>query len=167
MPTIEIASIDSKPINLKQIDFGVAIIEENKLESHRGLFDELLRKHQGVIIHIGNPDMKIDRTSGYFAGKLIDWEMNPGEIIIPQNASASSSNQEFIFRILSEYCEDIHRLLEIAIEKSPINKVYFLTDYQFGPEKVIVENIYTIGDFWELHNSEGLTFNTLYEIYSK
>jgi hypothetical protein len=38
MPTIEIASIKSKGLNIDQNNFEIAIIEENKLESHRGLF---------------------------------------------------------------------------------------------------------------------------------
>ena len=43
MPTIEIASINSTGLNLKSEDFKVAIIEENKLVSHRGLFYDFLK----------------------------------------------------------------------------------------------------------------------------
>jgi len=46
MPTIEIASINSTGLRLNQADFDVAIIEENKLESHRGLFYDLLKSNQ-------------------------------------------------------------------------------------------------------------------------
>ena len=42
MPTIEIASINSTGLGLNQADFDIAIIEENKLESHRGLFTTCL-----------------------------------------------------------------------------------------------------------------------------
>lgn len=61
MPTMEIASINSIGLALNQADFDVAISEENKLESHRGLFYDLLRQQKGVIVHIGNPDFKIDK----------------------------------------------------------------------------------------------------------
>lgn len=71
MPTIEIASIKSTGLGLNQADFDVAIIEENKLESHRGLFYDLLRKQSGVIVHIGNPDFKDDKEGGFFAGQII------------------------------------------------------------------------------------------------
>ena len=69
MPAIEIASINSTGLRLNQADFDVAIIEENKLESHRGLFFELLRQQSGTIVHIGNPDFKYDKEGGYFAGQ--------------------------------------------------------------------------------------------------
>lgn len=72
MPTIEIASINSKRLGLNQADFDFAIIEEDKLESHRGLFDDLLRQQNGVILHIGNPDCKHDENAGYFAGAIVD-----------------------------------------------------------------------------------------------
>jgi hypothetical protein len=66
MPTIEIASLNSTGLGLDQADFDVAIIEENKLESHRGLFYDLLRQQNGVIVHIGNPDFKDDKEGVFF-----------------------------------------------------------------------------------------------------
>lgn len=74
MPTIEIASFSSTRLGLNQADFDVAIIEENKLESHRGLFYDLLRQQNGIIVHIGNPDFKNNKEDGYFAGAIIDWD---------------------------------------------------------------------------------------------
>lgn len=44
MPTIEIISIGADELGLKQTDFDIAIIEENKLISHRGLFNDFLKK---------------------------------------------------------------------------------------------------------------------------
>ena len=100
MPTIEIASINSTGLGLNQADFDVAIIEENKLESHRGLFYDLLRQQNGVIIHIGNPDFKDDKEGGYFAGAIVDWDFEPGDIIIPEfdendPTYNSGANQQF------------------------------------------------------------------------
>lgn len=40
MPTIEIISIDADKLGLNQNDFSVAIIEQNTLIGHRGLFNE-------------------------------------------------------------------------------------------------------------------------------
>jgi hypothetical protein len=57
--------------------------------------------------------------------------------------------------------------LKIALKNSPIKKIYFLTDYQFGPKKENIEIIYTVSDFWTQHDSAGLNFNTLYEIYGE
>lgn len=172
MPTIEIASINATGLGLIQADYNVAIIEENTLKSHRGLFYDLLRQQNGVIIHIGNPDCKYDKDGGYFAGAIVDWDFEPAEIFIPefdQNDLTDNrgANQQFMFRFLEQFKPDIDNLLKIALENSPIKKVYFLTDYQFGPEEGIIDIIYTITDFWKQHDNEGLRLNTMYEIYGR
>ncbi len=170
MPTIEIASINSTGLGLNQADFDVAIIEENKLESHRGLFYNLLRKRNGVIIHIGNPDYKNEKDGGYFAGAIVDWDFEPKEIYLPkfdENVLTDNrgTNQQFKFKFLDQYKPDIDKLLKIALDNSPIKKVCFLTDYQFGPVDGKTEIIFTISDFWAQHDSDGLNLNTIYEMY--
>lgn len=172
MPTIEIASINSSGLGLNQADFGVAIIEDNKLESHRGLFYDLLRQQSGVIVHIGNPDLKNDKDGGFFAGQIINWNFEPTAIYLPEldnNATTfnQGANQQFKFKFLDQYKSDIDKLLKIALNHSPIKKVCFLTDYQFGPENGKIEIIYTVKDFWIQHDKEGLELNTLYEIYGQ
>ena len=148
MPTIEIASINSTGLDLKQDDFEVAIIEENKLESHRGLFYDFLLKQNGTIIHIGNPDFKADKEGGFFAGQIVDWDFN--------------SDANFQFR--EEYRNDIKRLLQIAMNKSTDKNIYFLTDYQFGPELEEFKTIEGLTAFWKEHDKGGVRLNTLYEI---
>ena len=172
MPTIEIISINSEGLGLNQMDFDIAIIEENKLESHRGLFYDLLRQQNGVIVHIGNPDFKDDKDDGFFADVIIDWNFEETDIYIPkfdENDPIGNwgANQQFKFKLLDQYKADIDKLLKIALDKSPVKKVCFLTDYQFGPEKEKIEIIYTIKDFWVQHDNEGLNFNTMYEMYGK
>lgn len=172
MPTIEIASINSRGLGLNQADFEVAIIEENKLNSHRGLFYDLLRQQSGVIVHIGNPDLKNDKDGGFFAGQIINWDFEPTEIHLPEFGNNTlrtnhGANQQFRFKFLDRYKSDIDQLLKIAINHSPIKKVCFLTDYQFGPENGKIKIINTIKDFWIQHDQEGLELNTLYEIYGQ
>ena len=172
MPTLEIASLDSKGLGLNQEDFDVAIIEENRLESHRGLFYDFLRQQNGVIIHIGNPDLKIDKEGGFFAGEIIDWNFEPTENSLPnfdenELTDNDGANQQLKFKFLDQYTDDVDKLLKIALDKSPIKKVYLLTDYQFGPENGHTEIIYSIKDFWTQHNSDGLRLNTLYEMYDQ
>ena len=53
MPTMEIISFETKSIGLNQTDFEFKVEEENKLESHRSLFVDYLKIHNGVIIHLG------------------------------------------------------------------------------------------------------------------
>ena len=172
MPTIEIASINSISLRLNQADFDVANIEENKLESHRGLFFSLLRQQNGTIVHIGNPDLKDDKEGGYFAGDLIDWNFEPTEISFTKfDENKPTDNheayQQFKFKFLEQYKPDIDKLLKIAIDNSPIKKVYFLTDYQFGPEVGGSEIIFTISNFWAQHDNYGLNLNTIYEMYER
>ena len=172
MPTIEIASINSTGLKLNQADFDVAIIEEIKLESHRGLFYNLLRQQNGVIVHVGNPDFRDDKEGGYFAGDIIDWDFEPTEIFFPEfdendPADNLGANQQYKFKFLDQYKTDIDKLLKIALNNSPIKKVCFLTDYQFGPENGKTEIVYTITDFWTQHDKEGLDLNTLYEMYGR
>ena len=170
MPTVEIASINSTGLGLNQADFEVAIIEDNKLKSHRGLFYDLLKKQNGVIVHIGNPKIKDDKESVFFAGDIVDWEVDEENECIPENNSEAQNydtgaNQIFLFKFLEQYKPDIDNLLKIALDKSPIKRICFLTDLQFGPEKGNIEIIYAINEFWNKHDRDGLRFNTMYEIY--
>jgi len=170
MPTIEIISFNSTGLGLNQAEFDVAIIEEKKLESHRELFHDLLLQENGVIVHIGNPDFKDDKESSFFAGQIIDWDFEPTKIFFPEidendPIDNRGAKQQFRFKFLDKYKLDIDKILKIALDKSPIKKVCFLSDYQFGPESGKTEIIYTITDFWTQHDNEGLSLNTLYEMY--
>ena len=172
MPTIEIISVNASTLSLNQADFNVAIIEENELISHRGLFEEILQLQKGVIVHIGNPSIKLDAAGAFFASALVDWSFEPGGIIIPENDSDevidnTGANQQFCFKFLDQYKLDIDKLLNWALDHSPIKRVMFLTDYQFSPENARVEIIYTINDFWAIHDSNGLGLNTMYELYGR
>jgi len=140
MPTIEIVSLRTTGLEINQDDFNIAIIEENVLESHRGLFFDFLSKQKGTIIHIGNPDLKNNKDGGFFAGDLINWEFEDSSFDEKQkglNASEKNSwaNQDFLFQFKIDFKNEVETLMEIAINKSPTHKIFFLTDYQFGSEK--------------------------------
>jgi len=172
MPTIEIASVNSTGLNLNQDDFDIAIIEESKLVSHRGLFYNFLLQQKGTIIHIGNPSFKTDKDGGYFAGGIIDWDFGDSDFDkkrkgLKSNQENSYANQDFYFQFRQEYKDDINRILQTAIDNSPDNKVYFLTDYQFGPETADFKTVENLMTLWEQHDNNGLTWNTLYEINEK
>ncbi|MCG8386422.1 MAG: hypothetical protein MJA30_12825 [Cytophagales bacterium] len=72
MPTIEIASIKASHLNIDQTDFELAILEEPKLEGHRGLFYDFLLENEGTILHLGNPEFVGDLDGAFFAGQLIN-----------------------------------------------------------------------------------------------
>lgn len=172
MPTIEIISLDSTRLDLNQVDFNVAIDMENKLISHRGLFYDFLLIQNGIIVHIGNPDLIQDKDSGYFAGKIINWKFEDPDFEkkkkgLKSNQKNSWANQDFLFRFLPKYKTNIRKIMKSAIDNSPIKTMYFLTDYQFGPEKAIIQKVDNLKKFWELHDSVGIEWNCLYIIDSK
>ena len=172
MPTIEIVSIDASGLHLNQNDFEVAIREEFILKSHRGLFYDFLLKFKGTIIHIGNPEFKSEKDEFFFGGLLINWDFEPGQIYIPETESENllndiGANQQYKFQFHLKYKKDIDRILNIALNYSPIKRVFFLTDYQFGPANETKEIIYSITDFWKQHDSSGICLNRLYEIFKK
>ncbi len=131
MPTIEIASFNSTGLGLNQTDFEITIIEENKLESHRGLFYELLREQSGTIVHIGNTYFKARKYRGFYAGEIIDWSVDPNEgITIPlDNLDCPiydcEANQQFRFKFLDQYQADIDRLLKIVLDNHQLRKSAF------------------------------------------
>lgn len=171
MPTIEIASLNATQLGLDQEDFDIAIMEESKLESHRSLFYDFLKSKNGAIVHIGNPNFKDDKKSFFYAGALIDWNWNTDipdskerKKSLKSNAKNGYANQTFLFKFKPECRSDLDRLLLAAIHQSPDKTLFFLTDYQFGPEKAEHKKLKNVAAFWQEHDDIGLRFNTLYEI---
>lgn len=169
MPTIEIVSLKTTGLEINQDNFNLAVIEESVLKSHRGLFFDFLSEQQGIIIHIGNPDLKYNLDGGFFAGNIINWEFeDPNYEEKKKNLVISAennwANQDFLFQFENKFKNEIKKLMQIAINKSPIHKIYFLTDYQFGPEKAEFKFLNNLKDFWKEHDQNGLNWNTLYEI---
>jgi len=170
MPTVEIASLSSKGLGLRQDDFALAILEENRLKSHRQRFYKLLQKEYGTIVHVGNPYFREKKKDIFFAGEIIDWEFEPVEmlylpILTGVNADfEGGANQQVRFKFLTQFRQDIDKLLKIALEKSPIKRCYFFTDYYLGPEDESREVIKSIANLWQRHDREGLIFNTMYEL---
>ena len=172
MPFIEIASINSSGLNLRQEDFDVAIIENHKHKNCRKLFDKFLNGEDGTIIHIGDPMLRNEKDNMFFASEIFDWEFEPVEIIyFPEfedddfENCTGGENQHCKFKFLDQYKKDIDSLLRAALSHSPIKKGYFLSDYQFGPSVPKTEIIKKISDLWKRHDKEGLMFNTLYQLY--
>ncbi|RKD87768.1 hypothetical protein [Mangrovibacterium diazotrophicum] len=166
MPSIEIVSIGTDKLGLPQADFEIAIIEENRLIGHRGLFNDFLKNKIGVMIHLGNPDLRNEKEYGFFAGQIINWDFEPGEIAIPNmDNGETGTNQQFRFQFKTYYQIEIAKIINIGLTESPSNDLYFMTDYQFGPEEGKIEDL-KLTDFWTRHDNEGLEWNTLYKLRS-
>lgn len=161
MPTIEIVSLRARGIPVGQEKFGFAIWQEPEPVSHRSLFFDHLQQYTGVILHLGNPAFN-PGTGGFHASALIDWPWTPPlSSAAPENERIS---RNFYFRFRPEFRPDLERLLQIALDASPEKRVFFLTDYQFGPEKARFAPVQGIGTFWHTHDTNGLLLNALYEL---
>jgi hypothetical protein len=146
MPTMEIVSFEAKSLELKQENYNFKIHEENRLESHRDLFKNYLKKNKGIIVHLGNKDQIGDTFC--WASDLIDEVFPDNEIIIPDiNDPKHGSDQIQYFKFMEIDREKINELMTIALKYSPVGKAAFLTSYQFGPENESIENIISIKNF--------------------
>ena len=164
MPTIEIVSVGANKLKLNQINYKIALIEENKLESHRGLFYDWLIEQEGIMVHLGNPDFKEDKVGGFFAGQIIDWNFESTWIDLPNfNKGVTGANQVSHFKFLVNYQIEVALIIEKAINASPVHLGYFLTDIQFGEDEGKIMEM-NPRDFWALHDTEGLRWNTLYKL---
>jgi hypothetical protein len=160
-------SINTWEFSLDQQDYTVAIIKENTLVSHRGLFQDYLDHLQGVILHLGNPCYVEDKESSFFAGDLIDWDFEGKKVLFPvfeKEKATSGTGQSFVFQFLAEYHVEINALLVQAMKYSPVDQVVFLTDFQMGPAREKHVALETVEELWRIHHSQGLSWNTAYII---
>ncbi len=169
MPTIEIVALKCETLpNLPSFE-NFSYIAERQLQSHRGIFQSVFDQTTGIILHLGNKDMEGQEDGGWFAGQLIEWGNE--EIIIPQIEEGGSDeqwwgeDQDFMFRFVRQVFTELKALLEFLLEQSPINQLYFTTDYQFGPSESMKRSNYSLRRFIEEHENSGLRWNCLYQIH--
>ncbi|MBW3637161.1 MAG: hypothetical protein KY445_11970 [Armatimonadetes bacterium] len=144
MPTIEIICLEQEtPLEFFNLPF--ALEAENKLIPHRGLFYEEFKLRRGCIYHLENPEMRDDNGGGFFADKLLNWK----------------NSHEFL-QFKPEFVPAVQNLLESLLATSPIKKLIFYSDYQFGGRARRYKRPLTLEKFWEKHNAESLRLNALY-----
>ena len=172
MPTIEIISFGRQtPIKIQRSRYNFAIRQNLKLVSHRGLFQVYLDENNGVILHIG--DLELAKECFFFAGELIDWDFEDGDVAIPMidpskpdEEQCDGSGQMDRFKFQQEFVSGINDLMKKSLGLSPMKKCSFLTDVQFGPESPRFMQLNNIEEFWNIHHSKGLAWNTMYIIYN-
>lgn len=170
MPTVEIAIFDADKVEIDLNDYRMAIRVDHKLSSHGGLFVDEFDGQDGVMLHLGNEDFK-EEDFGFWGSDLIDWDSTDNdEIEIPIIDTNKTENdwgagQEYLYQFDVYFRIEIDKLLRMAIRQTRSNKIAFLTEYQFGPKNGSKRIVYSIREFWELHDEQKLTFNTMYEMY--
>jgi hypothetical protein len=153
VPSIEIVCIDQlHPIDFNDLPFAVE--SDAEIKSHRApkpLFARDLAGLNGCIYHLGNPDLKTHRTGRiFFAYDLLS-----------DRARSTSRFLEFS----PDLTPAIHQLLESLIKASPVRRLLFTSDWQFGPRRTYRSPILTLDEFWSLHNFRKLRLNAAYPIH--
>ncbi len=146
MPSLEIICLEQEtPSQFSDLPF--ALRSENTLIPHRGLFWEDFKLHRGCIYHLGNPDMRFTDDYGFFAGQLMDW-----------------NTENLSLKFLPEFVPPLQTLLQTLIAASPVGKLIFTTDYQFGGSTMRYKRPLPLEKFWEKHDTEKLWLNALYPL---
>lgn len=150
MPTIEIVCVNqTKPTNF--FDFSFAVLSDDKLVSHRGLFQSDFDNLQGCIYHLGNPNMREDNEFAFFAYELI-------------NEAISDNSEEDILKFNDEFVLQIKEMSNQLLIASPVSQITFSSDWQFGTKDVQKFELISENEFWGNHDSGKLQFNALYKI---
>ena len=150
MPTIEIVCIaQTEPLDFPGLPF--AVLAENKLVSHRGLFQSDFDKLQGCIYHLGNPDLRDNNDFAFFAYELVN------------DAIQDNADEDFL-KFDDEFVPHVKVMLSKLLAASPVGRITFSSDWQFGTEDVRKFAEISEQRFWQLHDACELRFNALYEL---
>jgi hypothetical protein len=153
MPSIEILSVDQYKSTVFG-DFPFALLVDPARQSHRSpsRFQHDFDQVRGILYHLGNPDMKqCGGGQAFFAYKLL---------------SRESQNDGTFLEFAADYRRQVESLLSELLRVSPVHRVLFTSDWQFGPEWVKHERSITLDRFWSLHDSRSILLNALYPIDS-
>ncbi len=148
MPTIEIVCVGQiEPLDFSELPF--AVLAENKLVSHRGLFQSDFDKLQGCIYHLGNPDLRGDEDGMFWAYELIN------------DAIQENADEDYL-KFDDEFIPHVKTMIGKLLAASPHSQVTFSSDWQFGTEDVRRFEAISEQKFWQFHDSCELRFNALY-----
>ncbi|HLM59363.1 MAG TPA: hypothetical protein VK308_01040 [Pyrinomonadaceae bacterium] len=136
MPTIEIVCVaQTEPLDFSDLPF--AVLAENKLVSHRGLFQSDFDKLQGCIYHLGNPDLRNNNVFAFFAYELIN------------DAIQENADEDYL-KFDDEFVPHIKAMLNQLIAASPLGRITFNSDWQFGTRDVRRLAAISEQQFWQL-----------------
>lgn len=155
MPTIELASIGcTQPPDLPSYS-SFSCLLENKLLSHRSLFQTVFDGLSGIMVHLANKQRETTKSGFWFAADLIDWNESGHD---PQHEESTT----LIF--LPDALLDIRDLMQRLLAASPQRLITFSTDYQFGG--ISHENgAISLSQFFNLHATRKLHFNHLWHVH--
>ena len=170
MPTVELVSIDCSVVPEFPCFPSFALSSDDRLESHRGLFQPEFDRVSGVMVHIADKSCESDSAVSWSAGSLVDWD--EGEIVIPTYESEGEQadaghrqgeDQLDRFKFEALVLDNLRTLIAILFESSPVGEVWFTTDVQFGPSKK-TQMTTTLDEFLYQHICSELRWHCLYRI---
>ena len=134
MPTTEIISVGSMEGPYTKPYTKIRHSCDSELNSHRDLFQDVLDRLVGTMVHIDSRDDTLEDSSLYFLG---------GDHYI-DNLDNDEENYRFGYN--PDTFSEIYSLASDLTKQSPTNHIIFLTDFQGGPEE---RNIITVKDLEE------------------
>ena len=150
MPTIEIVCLEQKePLDFSDFSFSFALRAESEPISHRGLFAKELKRSNGCIYHFGNPEMR-SGDSWFYASHLLDWNLGHNDHL----------------KFLPEFIPELRQLFIDLLSASPVQRLSFSSDYQFGPQIRRHSKSLRYEEFWRRHAAGELWLNARYFIRS-
>ncbi len=156
MPSIELICVDQhEGLILPKLAFAVR--SEPVLQSHRSpspLFQSDFDQVRGYIYHLGNPNCdKLEYEGPFFAYELL-------------SERCQGSSQSRFMEFAPEFVLGVRELIGLLLKVSPIGRVIFTTDWQFGPSSAKRYSETTEKSFWASHTNQKLRMNALYPIIS-
>ena len=150
MPTTEIVSVGagSGPFTRRKAVFAQRC--DSSLKTDRGLFQPILDRLIGTMIHLGDHDDHPDEPH-WFCGHCIEYRDRDAEDSDHIGYTLDAENE-------------LRELLTSMMDQSPTRHVLFLTDFQFGPETTDIRNLASIDEFIDLSRNRSIRYNTLYSI---
>jgi hypothetical protein len=152
MPTIEIIAVNAQHLPALPEYARFAWRGESELVSDRGLFQPVLDRLSGVIVHLGDRFDHPEEPS-WFCGHII------------KNRPVEEDWTEFQFE--DDAKTEVGDLLRRMRDASPNQYVIFLTDFQFGPDEPLEQEFDSLEAFWARHDAHKLRHNTLYHVRKK
>lgn len=154
MPSIEIICLEQlRPIHLSESPF--AVLAETSLISHRSphpLFQADLNRYKGCIYHLGDPKFRDQSSKGIFSAYRL------------LSAKCREQEQIVFLEFAAEFVPALRGLLHDLLTASPVGRLLFMSDYQFGPSAERRNELIGEKQFWEVHRDFKLRFNCLYMI---
>ncbi|HNQ91195.1 MAG TPA: hypothetical protein PKM73_21485, partial [Verrucomicrobiota bacterium] len=130
------------------------LIADREPVSHRTqpLFQRELSLLRGCTYHVGNPQCaKPGYRGAFFAYEVLSQE------------SRHRQRRRF-FELAPEFRESIRRLVRALLDASPVQSVFFYTDWQFGPTRATRGGVISESVFWQKHDTRQLRLNACYTI---